>query len=470
MLIGDYLLMLRRRWRIWVSVTLLALVAATLVNVLAPRSYTATATSFVTVAGVESTESSIYQGSQFTVQRVKSYATLVRSRIVLDPVVEELDLELTVPDLRMKVEATSPLDTALVQVSVVDPDPVLARNVANAVSRQLARSVEAIETPRGDTGSQVKVILTNPAETPGGPSFPNTKLNLALGLFAGLALGFVAAVLRHQLDRRVKATSDVRAIIGTSPLGVVAKDSALRSRAVAPSEEASPTVESFRTVRTGLKFATVDTELRHFAVTSAVGAEGKSVLAANLASSWAASGASACLVEADLRRPRVSEYLGVEGAVGLTDVLVGEAVLDDVVLSWRHGLLDVLPAGSLPPDPAALLESTAMHQLVHELAQRYDVVVYDTPPVLAVADALVLAEQLNGAVLAVRSGRTTRDELAASIDLLAKAQIRLLGTVLTFAPASAAPREYAPLDPWHAESDRPAPGSAVWQRLRHRRA
>ncbi len=166
------------------------------------------------------------------------------------------------------------------------------------------------------------------------------------------------------------------------------------------------------------------------------------MVSCNLAISWAMGGASVCLVEADMRRPQVAAYLGVEGALGLSDVLVGEARLADVLISWNHGMITALPSGSLPPDPAALLESAAMHSLVAELSERFDIVIYDTPPLLAVTDALVLADHIDGAILMVRSGKTSREQLAMSLDVLSNANMRTLGTVLTFATAKDGPLGY----------------------------
>ncbi len=361
---GEYLLVLRRRWRVWVAFLIFGIVAASLVNLVAPNRYTATATSFVTVASVESSEASIFQGSQFTVQRVKSYIPLVSSRRVLGPVVTDLGLDVDVPGLREQVEAATPLDTALIQVSATDADPEVARAIANAVSAELGDAVEDLETPFGQTSSEVRFTVTNPAETPGGPSFPNVPLNLLLGAACGLACGLVAAVLWSQLDRRVKRRSDLREITGSSPLGVIGEKVSMRAQPVLSPDGAPGDIEAFRMIRSGLKFAAVDTDLKHFAVVSSTQTEGKSSVACNVALTWALSGASVCLVESDMRRPRISTYLGIEGAVGLSDVLVGDARLEDALCPWRRGTVSVLPAGSLPPDPVSLLESDAMKGLV----------------------------------------------------------------------------------------------------------
>ncbi len=139
--------------------------------------------------GTDSNEASIFQGSQFTVQRVKSYVPLVKSRQVLDPVIREFGLGVSVAALRAQVSASSPIDTALIQVSASDAEPQQAQLIANAVSRQFGKTVEELETSPSDKSSQIRMTLTSPADLPGGPSFPKVYLNFVLGAVAGLASG-----------------------------------------------------------------------------------------------------------------------------------------------------------------------------------------------------------------------------------------------------------------------------------------
>jgi len=196
----------------------------------------------------------------------------------------------------------------------------------------------------------------------------------------------------------------------------------------------SPMVESFRTLRTNLKFADVDHPPRQVVVTSAVAHEGKSTTAQNLAIALAQSGMRVCLVEADLRRPKVTENLGIEGAVGLTNVVAGEHNLQDVLVPWNRGLVTVLPAGTTPSDPASLLGSHNAQMLLQDLRQSFDFVVIDAPPLLPVSDAAVLAGETDGALLVVRHGHTKRDQVEAAIETLKAVNARLVGSVLTFVP------------------------------------
>ncbi len=142
------------------------------------------------------------------------------------------------------------------------------------------------------------------------------------------------------------------------------------------------------------------------------------------------------LVEADLRRPKVASYLGIEGAVGLTNVLVGQVALDDVLQPWGDGRLAVLPSGTIPPNPSELLGSNPMSDLVAELRRRFDLVVIDTPPLLPVTDAAVASRHADGAVVVVRYGKTSRHHLTSALRSLEAVNARLLGTVLAMTPVT----------------------------------
>ena len=441
MTLADYVRVLRARSRVWLACVLLGVAAAALFNFAAPVRYTAKATSFVLVTAADPSSPDNFQNSQFAVQRVKSYAPLIASPDVLVPVIDDLDLALTPRELRDLVTITSPPETVLLEIRVTDTDAELSALIADAVARRLGELIEELETPQTTTTTDpdllgappvapVKVTLTQPAEVPTAPSSPRWALNLILGLAAGLAVGFVAALTRHALDRRIKTADDIRSVTGTAPLGTTPRKRPSGGAPLIVLNHRSAGAESYRTIRSALKFASVDRALSHLVISSPRAGEGKTTVAANLAVSWAQSGGKVCLVEADLRRPGVSPLLGLDGSVGLTEVLVGDAHLDDVLVPWRSGLVTVLPAGSLPPDPAALLGSESMAALVAQLRERFDMVIYDTAPVGLVTDAAVLGRAVDGVVLVVSAGDSSRDQLASSIELLRSSRVPVLGTVL----------------------------------------
>jgi capsular exopolysaccharide synthesis family protein len=168
-------------------------------------------------------------------------------------------------------------------------------------------------------------------------------------------------------------------------------------------------------------------------ITSPSAGEGKSTTSCNLAITLAQAGVRTILVEADLRRPRVADYMGLEGAVGVTSVLTGVASLDEALQPWGRNSLWVLASGPLPPNPSEVLGSHQMSELLKSLEDRADVIVLDSPPLLPVTDAAVLARQADGAVLVVRHGRTRREQVTRALEALKGVDAKLLGTILNWA-------------------------------------
>jgi capsular exopolysaccharide synthesis family protein len=418
------------------AAVLLGGLLAALFTWLTPPTYAATSQSFVTIGtSSDDTAGGIYQGSQFAVQRVKSYTELVDSPSVLQQVIDELHLGVSVQDLSDRVSAKSPLDTVLVEVTAEDRSSQGAARIADAVSRRLATAIEALETPQGGRSS-VKVTLTQPAIAPKSPVSPRPLLNLALGILVGLAIGVGTAVTRERLDTSVRDGSQLSAAAGVPALGDVPLERGLRGRPLLALDPDSLAAEHFRTVRTNLQYVDVDEPVRQVVVTSSSAGEGKTTLACNLAISFAQAGHSVCLVESDLRRPQATAYLGLEGAVGLRDVVAGALDLDEALQSWGPNGLQVLAAGPTPPDPQAMLASAAMGRLMASLADRFQIVIYDAPPLGAVTDAAVLARRCDGAVLVARYGDTTLPELRQSRQALERVGARLRGAVMTFVPHS----------------------------------
>ncbi|MBD3782268.1 MAG: CpsD/CapB family tyrosine-protein kinase, partial [Micrococcales bacterium] len=196
----------------------------------------------------------------------------------------------------------------------------------------------------------------------------------------------------------------------------------------------SPRAEAFRSLRTNLRFVDAANHPRTIVVTSSIAGEGKSTLTANLALTMAQAGSRVCLVEADLRRPKVLDYMGLEGAVGLTDALIDRADVFDVIQPYGGTNLWVLGAGRIPPNPSELLGSSAMRTLLQNLSSRFDYVVVDAPPTLPVTDAVVLSKLTDGAIVVLGSGLVDRDQVAQTLDSLGSVDGRVLGVVLNRVP------------------------------------
>jgi capsular exopolysaccharide synthesis family protein len=192
--------------------------------------------------------------------------------------------------------------------------------------------------------------------------------------------------------------------------------------------------EAFRRLRTNLQFLELDASSRTFVMTSALPGEGKTTTCINLAITLADAGQKVVLVDADLRRPSVAAYMGVEGSVGLTTVLIGKVAVQDALQPWGNGNLDVLAAGQVPPNPSELLGADSMAELVAQLGAEYDVVVIDTPPLLPVTDGAILARVVGGAIVVVGAGTVHRQQLEGALSALETVGARLLGLVVNRVP------------------------------------
>ena len=296
-------------------------------------------------------------------------------------------------------------------------------------------NIERLETPRETGGkSPVKVTTTVPSLGPTSPISPKIPLNLALGLLAGLALGVITAVIREQQDTTVKG-DELEDLTGRPALALIGLNPQVKTQPLITMQGHGRGVEEFRSLRTTLQFVDVDQPPRVIVITSALASEGKTTTACNLAIALAQSSLRVCLVEADMRRPNAATLMGVDGSIGLSNVVAGQIDLADALMPWHRGLLTILPAGTTPPDPTRLLGSKNMAAVLATLRADFDFVIIDAPPILPVSDAAVLARAADGAVLVARYGKTRREQLTSAIADLEAVKARLIGTALTMVPA-----------------------------------
>lgn len=431
----DYIRILRKSWVLIVILAVAGVGAAAAYSLLQTPEYSASSKVFVSTSSGQ-TANDLAQGNNFTVQRVKTYSDLATTPIVLLPVIADLKLNMTAQELAQKISVSAGLDTTIIEVSVTDESPTEAAEIANAIASSLREAVERIETPATEGAtSPVMLTLVQQAEAPQEPVSPRVGLNIVLGGLIGLALGLGTAVLREALDNRIRNERDVELITEAPIIGAIAFDTKAKQRPlIVQADPRSPRAESFRTLRTNLSFLEVGERGRTFVITSSIQSEGKSTTGANLAISLADSGARVLLVDADLRRPKIAEYMGIEGGVGLTDVLIGKAELLDAVQPWGRAKLFVLPAGKIPPNPSELLGSQAMSKLLAIFEREFDAVIFDAPPLLPVTDAAILAKGVGGAIVIVAAGRTHKNQLRGAVDALDKVGAPISGIVLTMMP------------------------------------
>lgn len=438
----DYLRILRHNVILVISATLLGLLAGGAASVLVKPTYTSETQLFVAIQSSGSV-TDLQQGNTFSQARVQSYVKTVATPVVLQPAIDSLGLDLTADELSRRVSATTDLNTVLIKITVADDSPVQAAATAQAVANSLIKAVDGLEKPKTGGSSPVSLSIITPAEAPSAPSAPNTRLNLLLGLVIGLALGIGAAVLRSTLDTRIRGEADLRQVTTAPLLGRIAFDGdAARNPLLTQAAPQSQRAESYRQLRTNLQFANISGRAQTVLISSSLPGEGKSTTAANLAIALAQAGQSVCLIDADLRRPMISEYLGLDRNAGLTTALVGAVDVNDVLQPWGDDNLYVLTSGQIPPNPSELLGSEEMKDLISRLELVFNAVIIDAPPLLPVTDAAVLSQHVGGVVVVVGAQKLRQQDLKKSLDALEMVDAKIMGVILNRVPGKG-PDAYA---------------------------
>lgn len=377
------------------------------------------------------------------------------------------DAGLDLAEVNERVEVSPAGESDLVDVDVTDPDPALAATIANEFARQfiafrrdanrenVLKEQEMIEARLDElTSSQLggpeaealeersrdlavkatlqtgEAQLVQQATEPSAPSSPKKTRNVALGVLLGLMLGIGLALLRDQFDRRLKTAEEAESTFDLPILATLPQsrqigdgiDVTLRG------EEA----ESFRMLRANLQYFGIDQELRSILITSSASEDGKTMVAWNLALTEAHSGKRILLIEADLRRPTLGQALHLSEEEGLGLVLAGSLGAKSPIQKVRG--VDILPAGPLPPNPAELLDSQRMLDLLNWATAEYDRVIVDTPPAAIVADALPLIKRVDRMLVVVRLDRTERDAAEHLREQLTIAEAPVIGLVVNGAP------------------------------------
>ena len=433
--INDFFKVVRTRWVTIFVTAALTIVAAVAYTLAQTPQYQAATRLFVSTAAGTSV-SDLYSGNRLAQDRVLSYAQLIMGENLAQRTVNRLNLDMDAAEVKGKVTAKARLNTVLIDVAVVDSSPVRARDIANALSDEFVTMVRELETPAEGAKPDARVVVEQRATVPTSPISPNKKNNLAAAVLLGGMLGLGLALLRNALDNTVKDRETLERIGGVSVVGVVPFDKGrIGHAAISFDTDNSPAAEAFRKLRTNLQFLSVDNPPRLIVVTSSTPSEGKSTTAINIALSLAEAGHNVLIVDGDMRRPSLSKYLDLVGAVGFSTLLSGAASLDDVLQDSKFPRLTVLTAGAAPPNPSELVSSMSAKKVLSDLRERFDFVIIDTPPLLAVTDGAVLAAESDGAIVLVRAGKTKREQLAQGVGILNDIGATVLGSVLTMVPS-----------------------------------
>lgn len=430
----GYLELLRRRWWVILLGPIAGAVAAFAVSSSMTPAYQATATLLVNQTQVPGV---VQYNDILTSERLtNTYAELVEREPILRDAAARLQLPPEAADLRDRVTVSTVRNTQLLRVAAVDQTPEVAANIANTVAQAFIDDNAAQLTRPGT------VSVAEQATVPSTPVSPNILVNTLLGAVLGLAVAGTVVAVREYLDDTVKSAEDVESASGTFTLGIVgrfrAKRGQGRPRYALTSLAVPEAAEAYRQLRTNIHFARLASELRTILVTSSNPQEGKSTTTANIAVVLAQAGQRVIVVDTDLRRPSLHSIFRIPNSYGLTGLLLNEAAEPDMGLVHTPiQNLQVLPSGPLPPNPSELLASPAMEHMIAALRARADYVIFDSPPILAVTDASILAANTDGAILVAERGRTRTESLRRAHDALRHANARILGVVINKAKRGA---------------------------------
>ncbi len=484
---------LRTQWRLIVGVTVLCIALALGVSLLQQKTYSATASISVTDPSTALGLVGGLAGSTQTQQQLAAaHASQVLRSQVLSIAARDLGNHRSAavlrPGLSVQVDPTS----ALVNVTAKDHSPSFAAALADTVAQtdvrlsvaaarasyaRQARSLAAATGSNGGNNQAVRVVYAEQlsrlqalsavaapetigtlADVPTSPTSPKPLQNAVIAAFLGLLLGIGAATVRSSLDRRLRTAREVEKRLGLQLVGHVRRTAmgqavGLTSGANGSAPYTPADLETFRMLRQNLLFLDDALSMRSVVVTSAVPAEGKTTVAASLALASAAAGKLTLLVECDLRRPVLSQRLGIDAAPGLADYLLGTATPQEILRVVPHGPVSgsapadagdtakplvCIPGGTHPDHPAELLGTERFRRFLSSVSEVYDFIVIDSPPLLAVVDALELIPLVSAVLLCVRLSQTTEEQMLAAREALARLPQRPTGLVVSdLAPGDA---------------------------------
>ena len=526
----QYVSIVLKWWWLILIVTLVAGISAYLVSQASPKTYQSKATIMVgQVIGVSNPEAGAFIVAETLAQ---NYADLAVREPVLRGTLDQLKLPWDTDALKSMVTTRVVPNSALIEISVVDSDPLRAKVLAEEISNQLI-----LASPTGSSGDAQKeaehqsimaeivdiknnikaaredllklnddianatsqrqaqearnrqrtlqeqistwqityasLLTSLNVGTPNNlrvfekpivptvPIGPRILTNTLLAALIGFVVAAAAALLIESLDDTLKNQDDVRTLLNLAPVGIITRIETVGDypdKLVVSKFPLSSAAEAYRILRTNLQFKMVERSIRSLMVTSTQPMEGKSVTAANLAAVLAQSGKKVILVDADLRRPTQHRVFEMSNSTGLTGALLEEkANLNEFMREDIIDNLNVMSSGPLPPNPSELLGSKRMADLIAQLQGMCDIVIFDTAPVMSVADATALAGQVDGVLMVVDSGHTRRKMARMSYEALAAVGANVMGVVLNRVSKRGKDSSYSYYYPQRKDSEQQQP-------------
>ena len=296
-----------------------------------------------------------------------------------------------------------------------------------------------------DITSELKtsnISIVDPASVPRRPIKPNIKFDVILGAIIGLGLGIGLVFFLEYLDNTIKSPEDVEEYLKIPLLGVLSHANIKSGGKSSPSEliahemPRSVFAEAVRSIRTSVMFSIIDTSRKLILVTSAVQGEGKTFVASNLAATIAQTGKKTLLIDCDFRKPRINKVFSVEKNPGLCNHLLGEVKLESIIKTTMVPNLSIVTCGNIPPNPAEIMHSAVMKKFCNEVRERFDMVIFDTPPSMTVTDAIVLSSIVDGVIITIKSGTSVKETIKRCISQITTNNGEMIGAVVNYVDIS----------------------------------
>ena len=360
-----------------------------------------------------------------------TYSEFVKSRLVLQQVIDDLNLDTTVEKLAKNVSVTNVTDTQVLKISVTDANPERARDIADKVTSVFAKeitSITGLDNVRPYEAAQVN-------DTPSNNTLTRDLLIACLiAIFGVIAIAFVI----YYFDDTVKYSEDLERRIGMPVIGKIIKSDVGGSRRGRKPDELivqrypkSAVTESIKSLRTNLQFTSVDKGLHTVLMTSSLASEGKSFVSSNLAISFAQSGKRTLIVDCDLRKGRLHHIFHAPNIQGLSHLLVDKAVnFSHYIQKTSIDNLYIITRGTYPPNPSELLGSEKNRELINTLKQHFDIIIFDGAPCNGVTDSIVMSTLVDEVLIVTKDGSTAKTALDTTRDMLAKVNAPVAGIVM----------------------------------------
>ncbi len=445
----------------------------------------------VLVNEAPATQTTDYSSVLMSKQLTSTYAQMMTKDPVLAEVIDTVGIGNSISDMKEWITVTAIRDTQLIQVSVETTDPDFSAMIANTLVEvftqqiqeiqieRFAQSKAALELQLSDTDKQIayyalklekakteeerdsieaklaqyrsiyanlllsyeqirlseaqsisSVVQIETATANPSPVRPNLYMNTLLAAVVGFLLATIAIILREALDDTIRTPQDITKRFKLPVLGVINHHGPNGDLPITMTDPRSPTAEAYRTLRTNVSYTSIDHPLKVIMVTSSEPGEGKSKTISNLGVVLAQNGNSVILADCDMRHPRLHAYFKLNNRVGMSMLFSRPELLKNVCQPTKTNGLSVITTGPLPPNPAELMGSKAMRSILAAIRQSVDVILIDTPPVLAVTDAAALASAVDGVLLVVLPGKTRFSAFQQTLDQLRQVNAHVLGVVL----------------------------------------